>query len=100
MSEVLEQIEEYTPRYGTILFSNVKGKGWTYQYDSVLVFGNEDYDMIPRCLSEDTVESGEMIPELDELEDNAFYKTYNEAYNAMLGDMSNAYRMGTIAVFM
>ena len=111
--EILEEKYVETARYGTILMVRTE-KGWTYQYDETLVLATDycDYDCdddeddeddedddFLHYLDEDVVPSGVYIPELDCLEDDCFYDTYEKAYEAMLGDMSNNAIMGLIAVY-
>ena len=97
-----------TAAYGKIRFIKTE-KGWTYQYDRVLIDGweaaiNSSADGItPFYLLEDAEPAGEYVPEDSDVESGAsiveWYSSYEEAYDAMLGDLSNARIMGTLAVW-
>lgn len=97
-----------TVAYGKIRFIKTE-KGWTYQYDRILIDGWEyalksSADGItPFYLWKDAEPTGEYVPEDSEIESGVsivnWYNSYEEAYDAMLGDLSNARIMGIIAVW-
>jgi hypothetical protein len=85
-----------TKRYGIIRFVKTE-KGWTYQYDETLVMSVDmQEDDPPYYLDEEAVASEIYIPELECLNDDCFFETYEEAYEDMLSYMSNNFHLGLI----
>lgn len=97
-----------TAAYGKIRFIKTE-KGWTYQYDRILVDGWLDArkssanGATPFYLLKDAKPTGEYVPDDSEIESEVsivqWYSSYEGAYAAMLGDLSNARIMGIIAVW-
>lgn len=97
-----------TAAYGKIRFIKTE-KGWTYQYDRILLDGWENAKessadgITPFYLPKDAEPTGEYVPEDSDIESGVsivdWYSSYEGAYDAMLCDLSNARIMGTIAVW-
>lgn len=96
-----------TAAYGKIRFIKTE-KGWTYQYDSILLDGWENALKssavgAPLYLLPVEKPTGEYFPSEEEIAEGDvcidWYDTYEGAYDNMLKDMSNAKLMGTIAVW-
>lgn len=97
-----------TVAYGKIRFIKTE-KGWTYQYDRVLLDGWEAAlkssadGITPFYLLKDAQPAGEYVPEDSEIESEVsivnWYDSFEEAHAAGLCDLSNARIMGTLAVW-
>ena len=105
---IIEEKFVDTAAYGKIRFIKTS-EGWTYQYDRMLIDGREvavksSADGItPYYLLNDQKPTGEYFPSEEEIREGDvgidWYDTYEEAYDSVLADMSNARIMGTIAVW-
>lgn len=105
---IIEEKFADTAAYGTIRFIKTE-KGWTYQYDRILIAGWEyalkssAEGITPFYLLKDAEPTGEYFPSNEEIAEGDvcidWYDTYEEAYDNMLNDLSNARIMGTIAVW-
>lgn len=105
---IIEEKFVDTVAYGKIRFIKTKN-GWTYQYDRILIDGREnaltsgDDGITPYYLRISEEPTGEYFPSDEEIREVDvgidWYDTYEEAYDNMLKDMSNARIMGIIAVW-
>ena len=106
--EILDEKFVDTAAYGKIRFIKTS-EGWTYQYDRILIDGWEDAvdacddGITPYYRPNGEEPTGEYFPANEEIAEGDvcidWYDTYEEAYDNMLKDLSNARIMGTIAVW-
>ena len=101
MKELEVKFEE-TLSYGNIKFVRTE-KGWCWQYDEVLAMScnqaMEEADFPPYYIPEDYCESDEYMPYLEDLDDDCFFNTFEEAKDNMFEEMAQMKLMGTIAVW-
>ena len=105
---IIEEKFVDTIAYGKLRFIKTE-KGWTYQYDRVLLDGWADAikssadGITPFYLLRDAKPTGEYVLEDSEIESEVsivnWYPSYEEAHAAVLCDLSNARIMGIIAVW-